>query len=65
VSDRLNFVLEFVLDENAPGPRVPGAVLPPGPDALADVPRAASISRRSRISSGYGSSRRACRASSS
>src|SRR5262249_14079137 len=43
VSDRFNFLLQFVLDESTPGPGVRGAVLPPGPDAALDVPRAATI----------------------
>jgi uncharacterized protein (TIGR03435 family) len=42
LTDRFNFVLEFVLDENTPGPGVPGAVLP-APPQPADVPPAATI----------------------
>jgi uncharacterized protein (TIGR03435 family) len=40
--DKFNVMLEFVLDENSPGPRVPGAELP-APPQPADVPRAATI----------------------
>ena len=42
LTDRFNFVLEFVLDENAPGPGVPDAEFP-APPQPADVPRAATI----------------------
>jgi uncharacterized protein (TIGR03435 family) len=42
LTDRFNFVMEFVLDENVPGPGVPGAELP-APPQPADVPRAATI----------------------
>ena len=40
MKDRYNFVLEFVVDENAPG--VPG-LDPPGPAEPSDIPRAATI----------------------
>jgi uncharacterized protein (TIGR03435 family) len=42
LAGRFNFVMEFVLDENAPGPRMPGAELP-APPQPADVPRAGTI----------------------
>ena len=42
LTDRFNFVMEFVLDENSPGPGVPGAELP-APPQPADIPRAATI----------------------
>jgi len=42
LTGKFNFVLEFVLDENSPGPGVPGAELP-APPQPADVPRAATI----------------------
>ena len=40
MNDRYNFVLEFVVDENAPG--VPG-LDPPAPAEPSDIPRAATI----------------------
>jgi uncharacterized protein (TIGR03435 family) len=47
LTDRFNFVLEFVLDENSPGPGVPGADLLARANAQGaervDVPRAATI----------------------
>jgi uncharacterized protein (TIGR03435 family) len=42
LTGRFNFLLEFVLDANTPGPNVPGAVLRDA-GAAADVPRAATI----------------------
>jgi len=42
VTDRFNFVLEFAVDENAPGLRIPGLPPPERPEA-SDVPLAATI----------------------
>jgi uncharacterized protein (TIGR03435 family) len=41
VTDRFNFLLEFAVDENAPGLRLPG--LPPDTTEPSDVPLAATI----------------------
>jgi len=44
VKDRFNFILEFVLDENTPGPlRARGLNLPPQPSESNDVPPAETI----------------------
>lgn len=41
ITDRFNFILEFAVDENAPGLR--GERFPPGPEPQADVPRGQTI----------------------
>jgi uncharacterized protein (TIGR03435 family) len=44
VTGRFNFILEYVLDENTPGPlQARGLNLPPPPGAANDVPPAATI----------------------
>jgi uncharacterized protein (TIGR03435 family) len=43
VTDRFNFVFEFAVDENAPGPRLRG--LPPETTEPSDIPLAATIFR--------------------